>query len=118
MKKIYFSFLIILALFLVACDSTGSSTVDIEKVSITSNVFEADLKLMVEYETSAERDELITSAVNLAFNQYKEDFGTRLFTLYFTIYEKDSDTPLGVVAYKVNSSVSNPGLTFVGDDLN
>lgn len=118
MKKIYLSLLIVLALFLVACDSTGSTTVDIENVSMTSNVFEADLKLKVEYDSRAELDELITSAVNLAFNHYKDEFGTRLFTLYFTVYEKDSDTAIGVVAYKVNSSVSNPGLTFVGDDLN
>ncbi len=117
MKKIYFSFLIMLALFLVACDSASSATVDISNVTITSNVFEADLKIKVEYDSSAELDELITSAVNLAFNHYKDEFGTRLFTLYFTVYEKDSDTPLGVVAYKVNSSVSNPGLTFVGDNI-
>src|SRR5690554_5337765 len=118
MKKLLLSALFVCSLFLVACDSTsGSVTVDIENVNMTSEVFEADLKLKVDYETTDELMELLTSAINLAYDHYKTDFGTNVYTLYFTVYAKDSSDDLGVITYKVNSSPSNPGLTYIGNNL-
>ena len=49
-----------------------------------------------------------TSAVNLTYAHYKEDFGTEVFTLYFTVYAKDATEALGVISYKVNDSKNKP----------
>jgi hypothetical protein len=117
MKKILLVVFILLSLVLVACDSSGSATVDIENVNLTSDILEADLKIKVEYESNEELMELVTSAVNLTYAHYKEDFGTEVFTLYFTVYAKDATEALGVISYKVNDSKTNPGLTYIGDNL-
>ena len=117
MKKIIMNSMVFLLVFsLVACGGT-SNTVEIENVEITSNVLEADFKLKVDYETHDELYELVTSAVYLTYDHHKDTIGTRLFTLYFTVYEKDSDTPLGVISYQVNSSLESPGLNYMGDNL-
>lgn len=118
MKKVLLAVSILLSLLLVACDSSSSATVDIENINLTSNILEADLKIKVEYQTSEELMELVTSAVNLTYAHYKEDFGTKVFTLYFTVYAKDATEALGVITYKVNDSKTNPGLTYIGDNLN
>lgn len=117
MKKLLLtSLLLVMAFVMVACD-TSSSTVTISNVELSNNVLEADFKLNVTYETDAELYELITSAVNQTYDHYKTEIGTKLFTLYFSVYAKDSDTSMGVISYQVNSSKTSPGLTLIGDNF-
>ncbi|WP_025724809.1 hypothetical protein [Acholeplasma granularum] len=118
MKKILIAFIMLLSLTLVACDTkhTGDTAL-ISNVEISSKRFEADLTILASYKSELEMYELIHSAINLVYDDYKDDFGTQTYTLYFTVYKKGESEALGVITYKVNDSNDNPGLTYIGNNL-
>lgn len=61
--------------------------------------------------------EFVIFVVNLIYVYYKEDFGIKVFMLYFMVYVKDVIEVLGVIIYKVNDLKINLGLIYIGDNL-
>ncbi len=118
MKKLLLSMMLLLALFLVACtpeNSLENSQITVEDVTFSGNIFEASLIIEKAPESLDLLKELVTSGVHMVYNEYKLEFGQKSYTLLFKVFVGDIE--VGDIAYRVNSNIENPGLSYVGDTL-
>ncbi|WP_026399504.1 hypothetical protein [Acholeplasma equifetale] len=121
MKKIILLIVFIFMLGLVACNDhdaipKGDPIAEVIEFKLEDKTVISTIKILVEISSKEALDEAIHSTAHRIYEEHKTTFGSQTYTFFLNV-ELNNEL-IGTVSYKINSSISQPGLIYVAESLN